>query len=126
MKKVVRDCKIYIKQIRWNLMTIATKRGDNMVLLNNGIIMKITSIYCDKDDDSLSNIIIEGEIWKKKKLLYIYPCKSKLLKTWQISVECDNIDKYFVTDVSHKLIRLQLFFDLHKQKSMFVMPLLHS
>lgn len=70
-KKVVRGCRIYIKQIRWNLMTIATKRGDYMVLLNNDIIMKIKSIYCDKDNDSLSNIIIEGEIWKKKIILYI-------------------------------------------------------
>jgi len=33
--KVIQDDKIYIKQIRWNLMTIATRKGDNMVLLNN-------------------------------------------------------------------------------------------
>lgn len=81
LKKVVRDSKIYIKQIRWNLMTIATNKGNNMVLLKNNTIMKIKSIYCDKDDDSLSNIIIEGEIWKKRKLLYTYSCKSMLLKT---------------------------------------------
>jgi len=45
---------------------------------------------------------------KKKKLLYTYPCKSNFLKTWQIMSECDKIAEYFLTDVSHKLIALQL------------------
>jgi len=61
-------------------MTIATRKRDNMILLNNDIIMKIKLIYYNKDDDIISNIIIEGEIWKKKKLLYTYPCKSNFLK----------------------------------------------
>lgn len=69
LKKVVRDSRIYIKRIRWNLMTIATNKGNNMVLLKNNTIMKIKSIYCDNDDESLSNIIIEEKIWNKKKLL---------------------------------------------------------
>lgn len=47
------------------------KKGNNMVLLNNDITMKIKSVYCN-NDDFLSDIIIEGEIWKTKKLLYIY------------------------------------------------------
>jgi len=65
LKKVIQDDRIYIKQIRWNLMTIATKKGDNMVFLNNDI-MKIKLICYSEDDDTLSNIIIEGEIWKKR------------------------------------------------------------
>jgi len=64
LKKVIQDDRIYIKQIRWNLMTIAIKKRDNMVFLNNDI-MKIKLIYYNEDDDILSNIIIEGEIWKK-------------------------------------------------------------
>lgn len=63
---------------------------------------------------------------EKEELLYIYPCKSKLLKIWQIPLECDNIAKYSITHVSHKLVTLQLSFDLHKPNCMFVMPLLHS
>jgi len=65
-KKVIRSDRIYIKQIRRNLMTIATRKRDNMILLNNDIIMKIKLIYYNKDDDIISNIIIEGEIWKKR------------------------------------------------------------
>jgi len=57
-------------------MTITTKKKDNMVLLNNGIIMEIKAMHFDKDDGSLLKLTIEGEIWKKKKLLYKFPCKS--------------------------------------------------
>jgi len=66
LKKVIQDDRIYIKQIRWNFMTIATRKGDNIVLLNNDIIMKIKLIYYNENNDTLSNIIIEGEIWKKR------------------------------------------------------------
>lgn len=62
----------------------------------------------------------------KEIIVYIYPCKSKLLKTWYISLECEQIGKYFLTDVSHKLVELQLSFDLRKRKYIFVMLLLHS
>jgi len=62
LKKVIQDDRIYIKQIQWNLMTIATRKGDNMILLNNDIIMKIKLIFYNEDDDILLNILIEGEI----------------------------------------------------------------
>jgi len=54
---------------------------------------------------------------EKKKLLYTYPCKSNFLKTWQITSECDKIAEYFLTDVSHKLLALQLPSELYKQNS---------
>lgn len=59
-------------------MKITTKRKDNMVLLNNDVIMEIKFMYCNKDDDPFLNLTIEGKIWKKKKLLYKFSCKSKI------------------------------------------------
>lgn len=82
-------------------------------------------MFCDENNCSLFNLIIEGEIWKKKKLLYKFPCKSKVLKTWQLSLESHGIAKYPLTDVSYKLLRLQFPLDFQKKNVFFVMPLLH-
>lgn len=86
LKKIVCDNKICIKKILWNGLTITTKRQDNMVLLNNGIIMEIFSMYSDEHNTSLSSVIIEGKIWRKAKSFYKYPCESKLLNMWHLPI----------------------------------------
>lgn len=121
LTKVIENGKIYIKKIVWNFMTITTKRRDNMVLLNNNIIMKINSMYCDEDNELLSNVIIEGKVWTKYKLLYTYPCKSNLLKTWQLLKKSQGTRKYLLRNVSQKLVRLQP----SKSSKFSVIPLLH-
>ena len=123
LKKIVHDNKTCIKKILWNRLTITTKRPDNMVLLNNGIIMEISSMFSNEHNTSLSSVRIKGKIWRKAKSLYKYPCKSNLLNMWHLAAISHITATYSLAYVSNKLIRLELP-SIRKQNT-FVMSFLH-
>lgn len=125
LKSIVHNNKICIQKVKWNRFIITTKRQNNMVLLNNGIIMEISSMYSDEHDTSLSSIMIEGKIWTKAKLLYKYPCKSSLLNMWHLAAISRHVATYPLTYVSDKLIRLELPSCKLRKQNTFVISFLH-
>lgn len=122
LKSIICNNKVYLKKILWNRLTITTKRKDNMVLLNNGTIMEISSMYNDEHDTSLSNIVIKGKIWTETKTVYKYPCKSNLINMWRLPAVSRVTGTYSLKCVSNKLVRLKLPF----QQNIFVMCFLHE
>lgn len=105
-------------------MCITTEEPNNLVMLNNGIIVKITSLGYSYD-----NIKIIGMQWMQKKSIFEYPTSSTNLHMWQLKNESSILTiKFKLKDIYFKMVQLHVSYkkiDLNYEK-IYAIPLLHN
>lgn len=116
---------IIIKRLTTNCSTFLTdKKPNNMVLLQNGYIMRIEQI-CGQEA-ALSSVFITGKVWKTKNAAYNYPQKSDRFGTWSIAPDTSHTMTYPLSHVQRKLIAMQLAMKPGGRDRLYVMSLLHT
>ncbi|KYN09647.1 hypothetical protein ALC57_18167, partial [Trachymyrmex cornetzi] len=118
----INNSTLHITKVTINFLILTIKTPNNVVLLNNGYVMKIKAIY--GSEATASSISICGKIWKLKKKIYSFPKKSTIVEMWEIqSKSTDNLI-YPLNYVQQKLIMMELALKPRRPK-LFVCSFLH-
>lgn len=111
--------KIVIKRIKIEGTILTTKTPDNTVLLKDGTLLEIESIYTNSDR---GEIFISGTRLIKKRPLFYFPCDSGELNMWVVAREAP-IGPFNLTQISKKMVTLSIVHE--RKRRMYTMPLLH-
>ena len=92
-----------------------------MVLLEDDTVMVVQRMY-----GSLTNLEFEGQIWQKKKPIFMYPTNSRHLKMWELRKEITlEIITYNLNSVTSKLVKISLSLKESQAERTFVIPIIH-
>ena len=121
--EVLKEKQRQITEIKYKNCIITTKSPNNVILTKDDTILKIKSIIRDPDE----NILVKGEVLKKKKPIFTYPFNSKHLRMWQLRIEpTGNEETCDIQNVDCKLVKLSINLQEDAEKREYVIPLLHQ
>lgn len=119
-KNKQKNSSIYIKKIRYKNTIITTKSPNNTVILLNGKILQVNSIYTHSSENEIQ---ISGINLKIIKPIFEYPCNSSTLKMWKVKKTLDTI----VTPLSNVLQKMVTFvLSDDNEEKIYTMPFLHT
>lgn len=116
--EVIRSKKNEVKKIVYKNFTITGTSPDNMLILNDNTIIQINQLH--------DNLMIEGNIWEKKKPIFTYPTNSKKFNMWQLENYVSSVGfACSIHDVKCKLVKLSLSLKENGSEKVYVIPLAH-
>ncbi|KYQ53228.1 hypothetical protein ALC60_07631, partial [Trachymyrmex zeteki] len=118
--EILKQSSICIKKIRYKNFIITIKSPNNTIILINGKILQINSIYTHSDENEIQ---ISEIILRIIKPIFEYPCNSKSLKMWRVK-KSNTIITQPLTNVLQKMVTFVLN-NNNNQEKIYVMPLLH-
>lgn len=106
---------------------MTTNSPNNTILLQNGLIVFVTSITAQSDDFGKDDIIFESKILLNNGPVFEYPVNSALFNIYKItdSSTLTNVCKFKLNDIKCKMACLSIFEMEEDIKETFVVPLLH-
>ena len=108
-------------KVMYQGVTLTSHEPDNFVLLKNESILEITEIKQERNP--VKDLIICGNIWKKKDL-FQFPCASSKLNEWEIEAPSSTKSVWKIQEVKSKLIRFKLQED--GEERCYAVAILHS
>lgn len=96
-----------VREIKYKQLAISTSSPNNVILLNNGIIMKVQKIFGNPELPEM--LQVRGFVWDKDQPIYQYPCDSTKLEMWELKRKAsNNVITRPVTSISNKLVQLSV------------------
>ena len=110
-----------ILKVRYKECTLTTEKPDNFVMLWDKTLLKINQITRTPE-----GVEIEGNPWKTKRSLFLYPTDSKYLYMWQLRNKPQNTRiQCNINHVEFKMIKLSMNLKAGGTMRVYTMPLLH-
>ena len=119
--EILKRKETYVEEIKFKEVTISNSSPDNMVLLEDDTVVEVQRMF-----GSLTNLEFEGQIWQKKKPIFMYPTNSKHLKMWELRKEITpEIITYNLNSVTSKVVKISLSLKESQSERTFVIPIIH-
>lgn len=115
-----------IIKLRYKNIILTTKQPNDIIMLNDGIIVKITNFECASENED--EIQLTGFKWIPKKPIFNYPTSSAHLGMWQLNTKMSSDTIQF--KLSHILQKMVLMRIPYKKQNLqfekiYVIPLIH-
>lgn len=102
------DCteNTFIMRLRYKKSNLTGNSPDNIVLLDNGLLMRIDSMYVQPNETE-NSLQISGLIIKTDQPIFKYPCNSEVLKMWRVS-KSQMIKTFPLQSIVLKMVSLKI------------------
>ncbi|MBT0666738.1 U44-like protein, partial [Lissonota sp. PSUC_FEM 10030012] len=108
-----------ISKVKNQNFVISTKPPNNVVLLKNGTILQVITIYKEQGEEEIK---LQGRVLRIKRSIFLYPCDSSLFSMWQVQSTQD-IKTCLLNSVHKKVVLLDV--GNIPGKKLYCIPLIH-
>ncbi|XP_043463669.1 uncharacterized protein LOC122499400 [Leptopilina heterotoma] len=118
--QILKSVDTEILKLRYKEYTLTTESPDNVVLLKDGSIFEIKCI--NKINEGME---IQGNIWKIKESLFMYPTDSKDLHIFQLDSRSNQLSTFDINFVKTKMVKIEINLNKNGPMKFYCIPLLH-